>query len=131
MPAVHWTDSEAGVPGHGAVQGAVRQQRAVDVVGGVGRHGADHVRRVDVLEGDGEAGLLLEMLLNLMGEPEPDVEEHLVAGGVVGVGEGHALDDEVLAGALGHDEDHVAVVAEVLLQSPRTRGGRPCLKVEG
>jgi len=63
VPAVHWTDSEAGVPGHGAVQGAVRQQRAVDVVGGVGRHGADHVRRVDVLEGDGEVGLLLEMLL--------------------------------------------------------------------
>ena len=64
MPAAHWTDSEAGVPGHGAVQGAVRQQRAVDVVGGVGRHGADHVRRVDVLEGDGEAGLLLEMILH-------------------------------------------------------------------
>jgi len=49
----------------------------------------------------------------------------------VGVGKAHALGDEVLAGALGHDEDHVAVVVEVLLQSPRTRGGRPCLKVEG
>jgi len=49
----------------------------------------------------------------------------------VGVGKAHALGDEVLVGALGHDEDHVAVVAEVLLQSPRTRGGRPCLKVEG
>ena len=49
----------------------------------------------------------------------------------MGVGKAHALGDEVLADALGHDEDHVAVVAKVLLQSPLTRGGRPCLKVEG
>ena len=49
----------------------------------------------------------------------------------MGVGKAHALGDEVLAGAHGHDEDHVAIVVEVLLQSPRTRGGRPCLKVEG
>jgi hypothetical protein len=129
VPSVHRRDGESGVPGHGAVQCAVRQQRAVDVVGGVGRHGADHVRRVDVLEGDREAGLLLEMLLDLVGEPEADVEEHLVAGRVVGVGEVHALGDEVLAGALGHDDDHVAVVAEALLDE--LEEAAPAVEVEG
>ena len=33
----------------------------------------------------------------------------------MGVGKAHALGDEVLAGALGHDDDHVAVVVEALL----------------
>ena len=33
----------------------------------------------------------------------------------MGVGKAHALGDEVLAGTLGHDDDHVAVVAEALL----------------
>ena len=41
--------------------------------------------------------------------------EHLVARGVVGVGKARSLGDEVLPGALGHDDDHVAVVAEALL----------------
>jgi hypothetical protein len=64
VPAVDRSDREAGVPRHGAMEGAVGQQSAVDVVRSIRPDGADHVGRVDVLEGYREAGLLLEMILH-------------------------------------------------------------------
>ena len=64
MSAINRSDSEASVPCHGAMEGAVSQQGAVDVVGCVWFDSTDHVSRVDVFESYGEVGLLLEMILH-------------------------------------------------------------------
>lgn len=128
--AIHRPGHEAGVPRHDAVDRRVREQRAVQVVGGVRRHSADHVRRVDVLHREElPCVLLLPSRLQLTLEPRVDVLERRVARLVVlplplRVGPR----DEALSGALG-----VAVLLDVVVQeveeaagaggrSPRGRG---------
>mmetsp|Transcript_86647 Transcript_86647/g.185657 ORF Transcript_86647/g.185657 Transcript_86647/m.185657 type:complete len:224 (-) Transcript_86647:2338-3009(-) len=57
ISSVHSPDRDAGVAGHGCMDGLLCQPSAVGLVVGVGRHGTDHVGRVDVLDRDREVVL--------------------------------------------------------------------------
>jgi hypothetical protein len=60
------------------VHDVLREELAIDRVGGVGRHRADHVGGVDVLDGGGLA-LLGEVARDLLLEPQPQLRELAVA----------------------------------------------------
>lgn len=74
-----WTThhGELGEAGHGAVHGVLREEAAVDRVGGIGGHGAHHVGRVDVLNG-GRQAVLLEVLADGVLEELADGRQLLV-----------------------------------------------------
>ena len=74
-------DQHVGVAGHRGVDGVAGHLVAEQAVGRVGRHAADEVARVDVLERDRDV-LLLEVLADLVAEEDADVLVVLVAGGV-------------------------------------------------
>ncbi|KAJ8578397.1 hypothetical protein ON010_g804 [Phytophthora cinnamomi] len=95
---------ETGVAGHGAVHGVLAQQHAVQTVGGVGRHRADHVRRVNVLDG-ALLALLGKVLLDAVLHEGTDGRQLLVATGV----SFHRRAQQLLAGALG-DDDHTVTL---------------------
>mmetsp|Transcript_1022 Transcript_1022/g.3004 ORF Transcript_1022/g.3004 Transcript_1022/m.3004 type:complete len:234 (+) Transcript_1022:369-1070(+) len=104
-------DGEAGVSGHGAVGGGVGEGHAEVGVRGVGRDGADHVGWVDVLE-CGFLPLRVEMVLDPGAEPLADGRELAVP---AGIGEG-GHPEEVLAGALGDDDDCVSLAIDDALE---------------
>mmetsp|Transcript_47386 Transcript_47386/g.151075 ORF Transcript_47386/g.151075 Transcript_47386/m.151075 type:complete len:348 (+) Transcript_47386:3-1046(+) len=106
---VHLADGDTGVTGHGGVHGLLCQRRTIKAVVGVGRNGADHISRIDVLDGAGNAQRLA-VCKNLILDVRANICEHLVAasvGGPVGFQDG-------VAATLGNDEDPLLLGAHDL-----------------
>jgi len=87
-------DGDAGETGEGAVDGVLAEDGAHDGIVGVGDATANHVRGIDVLD------VALDLGFELLAKPLTDVTELGVTAGV-----GAAGGDELLAGALGEDDD--------------------------
>ena len=85
------------------------QQRAVQVVGHIGRHGADHVRRVNVLQREQLPIVLLRLPRPQLGlEPCAHIQEHRVAGLIVQLLLWVGSQNEALPSSLGDDDHGVA-----------------------
>ena len=97
MPA---PDEHRGLAGHRGVDGVLGELRAVDVVLRIGRHAADDVARVEILEvALGTA--LLEECADLLAQEEADIAVLLVAAGIGRARPGK----EILARAFRDDDD--------------------------
>ena len=74
VPLVDLPDRHAAVARHGPVHGVLPKDGAVGAVEGVGRHRADHVGRVDVL--DGQRLLLLEQFQTTLTSNPEQLHKH-------------------------------------------------------
>ena len=110
IAAVPPADQHGRLARHGGVHGVLGQPRTVNIVLSGGRDAANGVARVNVFEGGFNA-----QFLKVGRDPIPqinaDIFELLVAGGV------HTgLADEILARALGHDDNGVFAQVEPGMQ---------------
>ena len=85
----------------------LRQLHTVEAVGGIGRDGTDHVRRVDILDSSCLTRLA-EVLLDLILHEVANLGELLIPAGVRLRGRAH----ELLSRALGNDHDGVPLLLD-------------------
>mmetsp|Transcript_13527 Transcript_13527/g.34420 ORF Transcript_13527/g.34420 Transcript_13527/m.34420 type:complete len:333 (-) Transcript_13527:608-1606(-) len=108
-------DGEARVSRHGAVDGGLGEEAAVEGVGGVGGDGADHVGRVDVFQVRFDL-VVVEVLGDFRFHPQPDVGEDRVPRGVL---LGGVRGEEVHSRALRDDDDAVLLALEEVGDVPQ------------
>lgn len=109
---VEQADDEAGLAGHGGVNGVACETVAENGVLGVGHQAADDVAGVDVADVDGRL-TCGKVLAEAVAKEDADVGVEDVAGGVGGSG---FAGDEVLAGAFSDNDDSMAILREALFE---------------
>mmetsp|Transcript_18471 Transcript_18471/g.61868 ORF Transcript_18471/g.61868 Transcript_18471/m.61868 type:complete len:228 (-) Transcript_18471:65-748(-) len=102
---------EGRVASHGAVDGVLGEEQAVHGIARVGLDRADHVGWVDVLDRN-RGALFVKVLAQLVLEPDAELRELAVAALV----DGGRLAEDLLARALGDDDDRVALLLEHVVQ---------------